>query len=77
MKLAGDEEGIAQLKALYAKDHSYMKFLVEEARTNTDHTAEFRGANGTRYSLRLDAHSGDLVVAKAKSQRPSKVPGPA
>lgn len=74
MKLEGDEEGIAQLKALHAENKTYMKFLVDEARTNTDLKTEFRGGNGTRYMLTLDLKTGDLVVSVAENQRPSKLP---
>ena len=74
MKLEGDEEGIAQLKELHAENKTYLKFLVDEARTNTDLKAEFRGKNGTLYELILDPKSGDLRVQEAAAQRPSRLP---
>ena len=37
----GDTAGIAALKALYAKDKGYLKFLLGEARSNTDFIARF------------------------------------
>ena len=78
MKLTGDEAGVAALKAMHAKDGgASVKFLVQEARTNTDMKAEFRAEDGTLYDLVLDPKSGDLVVSKADNQRPSKLPGPA
>ena len=65
MKLEGDQEGIAVLKAMHEKDKSYLKFLVGEARTNTDHKAPFKAEDGTRYMLRVDPRTGDLVVERA------------
>jgi hypothetical protein len=75
VKLEGDEDGIAQLKALHAEDQSYLKFLINEAKTNTDLAAEFRGKNGTLYVLELDPKTQNLVVSVAKNQRPSRIPG--
>jgi len=77
VKLTGHEEGIAQLKALHVQNKDAIKFLVEEARTNTDLTSEFRGQDGVLYRLQLDLRTGDLVVSLAPSQRPSSLPGPA
>jgi len=74
MKLDGDEEGLAQLTELHAENKTYMKFLVDEARTNTELKAEFRGKNGTLYELILDPKSGDLLVRVASAQRPSRLP---
>ncbi len=65
MKLDGDPDGIAALKALHAADKEYLKMLVGEARTNTDLQAPFKAADGTRFMLRVDVHTGDLVVARA------------
>lgn len=65
MKLDGDQDGIAVLKAMHAKDPTYLKFLVGEARTNTDHRAPFKAEDGTAFVLRVDPKSGDLVVERA------------
>ena len=64
MKLDGDEEGIAILKAMHEKDPDYLKMLVGEARTNTDLKAPFKGEDGTKFMLRLDPKSGNLVVER-------------
>jgi hypothetical protein len=74
VKLTGHEEGVAQLKALHAEDKSAIRFLVDEARTNTDLKARFRGKDGIQYLLIVDPKSGDLVVEPAPEQRPSKLP---
>ncbi len=65
MKLDGDEEGIAALKAMHARDKDYLKMLVGEARTNTDLKTTFKSDDGRRYVLRLDPQSGNLRVEPA------------
>lgn len=62
MKLEGDEDGIAILKAMHAKDKDYLKMLVGEARTNTDLKATFKSDDGRRFVLRVDTKSGNLLV---------------
>ena len=66
MKLTGDAEGIAALKALHAEDKEYMKFLVGEAKSNTDLKAPFKAKDGRKFLLRLDLATGDLEVLVAK-----------
>lgn len=66
MKIDGDEEGIAVLKAIHAKDKEYLKMLIAEARTNSDHIASFKSDDGDkRYVLRLVPATGALVVEPA------------
>lgn len=62
MKLEGDEAGIRALKALRDRDPNYLKFLVGEARTNTDLKTTFKSEEGVVYQLRVDRPSGNLVV---------------
>ena len=62
MRLEGDPDGIAALEALHAKDKSYLKFLVGEAKTNTDLKTTFKAEDGRTFVLRLDPKSGNLVV---------------
>ncbi len=64
MKLEGDEDGIAVLKAMAEKNKEDLKFLVGEARTNTDHRAKFRAPDGRAFMLRVDPKTGALVVEK-------------
>lgn len=64
VNLEGDEEGIAVLKGLHAKDKTYLKFLVGEAKSNTDMKTTFKGEDGRAFVLRLDPKSGNLVVEK-------------
>ena len=62
VKLEGDEEGIAVLKAMHAKDKTYLKFLVGEAKTNTDLKTTFKSEDGRLFVLRVDVKTGNLVV---------------
>jgi hypothetical protein len=64
VKLEGDEEGIAALKAMAERSKDDLKFLVGEARTNTDHRARFRGEDGRAWMLRVDPKTGTLIVEK-------------
>ena len=62
MKLVGNEDGIAALKQLHVENSEYLKFLVGEAQSNTDHTAVFKAKDGKHYTLRIDVATGDLDV---------------
>jgi len=62
MQLHGDAEGIAALKALVTEHRDYMKFLIGEARTSSNHAAVFTGADGRKWELRLKLDTGDLEV---------------
>lgn len=68
MKLIGDPDGIAALKQLVAEHRDYLKFLISEAQSNTDHHAPFRGADQSKWELKLHLESGDLEVVKARDQ---------
>jgi hypothetical protein len=65
MKLVGDPDGIAALKALNSEHHDYLKFLINEAQSNTPHVAGFRGADGTKWELVLHLDTADLEIRKA------------
>ena len=65
MKLVGDAEGIAALKELSQHNRDYLKFLIAEAGTNTDHTASFTGPDGTKWHLVVKPGSAELVVKRA------------
>ena len=62
MRINGVDDGVAALKALAGKDREYLKFLINEARSNTDLRTTFRSAQGKAFQLRVDIQSGDLVV---------------
>ena len=65
MKLVGDPDGIAVLKELVADHRDYLKFLITEAQSNTDHAAVFKSPDGTRWALVVHLESGDLEVKRA------------
>ena len=65
MKLVGDEEGIAWLKAQHKENPSFIKALLEDARSTTDHATTFRDNTGHRYRLTIDQRTGEIVIASA------------
>jgi hypothetical protein len=62
MHISGLEQGVTALKALAEKDREYLKFLINEARSNTDLRTTFKGPDGTHFVLKIDPKSGDLVI---------------
>lgn len=64
MKLTGDADGIAALKELVAEHRDYLKFLIAEAQSNTDHAATFKANDGAHWALVVHLESGDLEVRK-------------
>ena len=64
MGLCGDTQGIEALKQIKTERPAYLKFLISEARSNTTHTAQFKGGDGTVYRLRFKPQNGDLEIEK-------------
>ena len=64
MKLQGDPDGIAALKALHEVDKEGVKFLLRDARTTTDRSAYFRGKDGRKFRMHIE-EDGSIVVAPA------------
>ncbi|MCC6334877.1 MAG: hypothetical protein IT380_12935 [Myxococcales bacterium] len=62
MDFVGDPDGITALKALYARDKSYAKFLIGEARSNTDFTARFTAEDGKKWAVVFDPKTGNLTL---------------
>lgn len=67
MRLVGDTEGIEVLKQLVADHREYLKFLLAEAGSNTDHVAPFRGPDGSLWQLVHHPLTGDIEVRRASS----------
>ena len=65
MQLVGDPDGIAALKELVQNSREFMKFLITEAQTATNHAAPFTGPDGTKWQLVLKPGSSDLEVQRA------------
>ena len=62
MKLSGDPDAIIALKAMHQKNPGFMKALLDDARSTTDHQTTFRDDAGVRYRLTLDPSSGELSI---------------
>jgi len=63
MKFTGDADGIAALKRMKETRLEYLKYVLQEARTNFDHTTTFKD-NDTVYKIEFDTLTGDLDVQK-------------
>jgi hypothetical protein len=68
MRLVGDADGIAALKELVTEHRDYLRFLIAEAQSNTDHAAGFRGKDGAKWEL--VARPGDENLEIRKSAAP-------
>ncbi len=65
MKLTGDETGIAILKGLHSTNNDFLKFLLQEAKTNFGNSADFKSSDEkTSYRLHFDTTSGEFKVEK-------------
>ncbi len=65
MRLVGNTDGIALLKDLVAGHREYLRFLLAEAASNTDHMASFRGPDGTRWQLVHRPLTDEVEVRRA------------
>jgi hypothetical protein len=65
-RLSGDPAGIAALKEMASTHREFLKYLITEARTNSDHCATFQAENGTKWVLHLDMATGKLEVSAAE-----------
>lgn len=64
MKLIGDAEGIAALKRIHQKNPDFLKFLLKEAQTNTDHAAQFKDdETQRRWMVAFSPQSGEISVS--------------
>jgi len=63
MKFTGDPDGIAALKQIKETRLEYLKYLLQEARTNMDHSTTFKD-NEIKFKIIFDPHTGDLDVQK-------------
>jgi hypothetical protein len=66
MKLKGDEQGIEALKFYHDSEEKkeYLKMILNEARTNTNNTTEFKDTSDNKYTLVFDPASGEFTVEK-------------
>jgi hypothetical protein len=66
MKLNGDPQGIAALKAMHQRDPESVKFIIQDATTTTDMASVFRDDDGVRWRLTMDPKSGELSIERAE-----------
>ncbi len=65
MKFTGDPQGIEELKQIKETRLDYLKYLIQEARTNFYHSAEFKSSDGvTKYKIIYSIQTGDLEVER-------------
>nr|BAL58234.1 hypothetical protein HGMM_F55D02C34 [uncultured prokaryote] len=64
MKIEGDPKGIEVLKKLKEKNVQFLKFLLHEAKTNTDLKAKFSGSEGDKYIIKYVPSQDVFIVEK-------------
>jgi hypothetical protein len=64
-RVTGEPDAVAALKAMVHEHRDYLKFLIAEAQTNANHTATFKAADGTHYTLHLDLVADRMEVKRA------------
>lgn len=65
-RLVGDTNGIDALRKLAEDNKDFLKYLITEARSNSDHATNFKAEDGARYVLRLKLQTGELEVQPAE-----------
>ena len=65
MKLVGDPDGLAELKRMQTERKDYLKYIITEAKTNTDSSTTFKSGDGAvKYKLTYDRLAQELRVDK-------------
>jgi hypothetical protein len=67
MKFIGDEKGIGFLKEMSKTNKSYLKFLLTEAGTNSDHKAYFSLPDGSKFVIQLTDPSGPAFTVSLQA----------
>ncbi len=75
MKLEGDPDGIAALKAMHEQDKEGVKFLLKDAQTSTDHSAYFR-RDGRKWAIRLGVDGTIHLEPARDSHAPASIRRP-
>jgi uncharacterized protein (DUF736 family) len=66
MKLVGDPDGLEELKKMQTERKDYLKYIITEAKTNTDLSTTFRSSDGqTKYKIIYNRAAQELSVEKA------------
>ncbi len=78
MHVVGDPQGVAALKALAGTHREFLKFLITEAQSSSDHVAAFRTEAGERWEILYHPTSGELEVRHPRANSRTVSPsGPA
>jgi len=65
MKLVGDPDGIEELKKMQQERKDYLKYIITEAKTNTDLSTTFQSADRrNKYKLTYNRMSQELSIEK-------------
>lgn len=63
MKLTGDPEGLQELKRIKEENLFFLKFIMKEAKSNTDNTTTFKDKTGKqKYRLSYDPAADSFNV---------------
>jgi hypothetical protein len=76
MHVVGDPEGVTALKALATTHREYLKFLLNEAQTSSNHAAVFKTDDGTRWEVVFHPESGDVEVRHPRTNASTMAPPP-
>ncbi len=76
MQVVGDPEGVAALKALAAEHRDYLKFLITEAKSSSDHVAAFRTADNVRWEVVFHPERAEFEVRHPRTNSPTTTPPP-
>ncbi|OGF58655.1 MAG: hypothetical protein A2Y62_03870 [Candidatus Fischerbacteria bacterium RBG_13_37_8] len=68
MKLNGDKSGMEELKYIKENKLFYLKFILKEAQTNTDHRASFRGRNMGKFILEYNVQKDEFTILRDSSE---------
>ncbi len=64
MKLEGDAQGLEELKRIKEENLFYLKFIMKEAKSNTDNVTTFKDKTGKqRYKLTYDPATDSFTVS--------------
>ena len=65
MKIVGDPDGMEELKKMQVERKDYLKYIITEAKTNTDLSTTFKGSDGqTKYKITYNRMAQELKVEK-------------
>lgn len=63
MKLTGDPGGLEELKRIKEENLFYLKFIMKEAKSNTDNITSFKDKSGKqKYMLTYDPATDSFTV---------------